>query len=630
MIENIVFSKLYKNKRYLKKLYEHSESYEEIKQQLLNGELINNEPLQNFLYNVENTLLFNETDEELSLLTGIEYRSADERIDSLNMTLNEFKKFIYDDYSNYINKQPQIRNNQIIFFNLFKSEFENKKAKFCRYRLFKRIIINKKTASSKIDAILCYGIFQYASHANDTEYFNKYINKRLNVRKIGCNGRKYNFYLTPNFFEKIKYLLFLPTETNISQNIQKNTTYKKREVPNLWKYNVETTDDTDSKPSSEVSMHIKSYKNMDGVLPFIYTNEAVTDDKARKYYDVCNMVENNITTLEDKLLDNLSSTIKYNKKNINITNDMKVDIHDEYKNNIETIDNINYIKDFNYSLNGTTSLQDARHMRKIAINVCDVYLRAMADAKKHIFDKDYKNSKGLNYNIHLYLTEILSPLVVVANKCEWNELNENEGFKIFRKYVNLPNNENFINEAYINYPTESNFPLADSAIYINGYRLYVSTKAGLNGLGASASIKSLKQFLYNPNNGEMTGLAKEMEQEFNEQFNLFKIFLDKSIQQFNWKEIEKITHNQVSTRYELKKYLELNKDIFTKIIMNILQAASFQFVQVNCKASSTTEDFHFNYRVQYPAIFKGNVDIELPSEDKNSGAVKFHIVESNK
>ena len=401
----------------------------------------------------------------------------------------------------------------------------------------------------------------------------------------------------------------------------KKTVSKKS--PNLWKYSVDTTDDVSEKPTSELTMHIKSYKDSEGILPFLYTNEVVSDNRARKYNDVCNMVENNVTALEDKLLTNLASTVKYNKSNINMENDLEKDIHTEYSNNYEEINGRKYIKNFDQYLNGTSSHQDKSQLRKISLNVCDVYLRAMADAKKRIFNQDYIHSKGLNYNLHLYLTEVLSPLVVVANKCEWNELNENEGFNIFRNYVNLPNNQDFINEAYINYPTESNFPLADSAIYINGYRLYVSTKAGLNGLGASASIKSLHQFMYNPENpNELTGLAKDMKLKYTEQFELFNIFLTKSISSFDWGKISNITNGQVTSKFELKKYVQINQNIYTDLIMNILQAASFQFVQVNCQASSTTENFHFDYRVQYPAVFKGKVNIEIP----NSGYVKFHII----
>ena len=59
------------------------------------------------------------------------------------------------------------------------------------------------------------------------------------------------------------------------------------------------------------------------------------------------------------------------------------------------------------------------------------------------------------------------------------------------------------------------------------------------------------------------------------------------------------------------------------MVLQILQAQSFQFMQAKCKASNEltdTKDFHFDYSIQYPAVFDGDVDILLV---KNS--VRFHI-----
>lgn len=612
MIEDILFSKLYKNKNYLTKLFE-----------------------------ARNKISYDAIIENIFSKNAVYYKDFDE--EKITLVIKPHLYYIEKNTNNIKNKMLKTCQDVIAtppyspLCNFIKLKSDNDDAQYYAYGCVKYITLNYKTGLVLLRADVVY----FPSDNKDKSYIDDMMIDGL--LKIGNHlvGTSLSD-LSKSYNREIKDALLQFSVINKDKDLDKNNNNDEKDVtnkdeqktikkytykpaPNLWKYDVDTTDDTTEKSKSDLTMHIKSYKDSKGVLPFLYTNEVVTDDRARKYNDVCNMVENNVVALEDKLLTNLTSTVKYNKNNINMPSDMREDIHAEYENNYEEIDGVKYIKKFDSYLNGISSHQDQKQLRKISVNVCDVYLRAMADAKKFVFNKDYINSKGLNYNLHLYLTEVLSPLAVVANKCHWNKLHENEGFEVFRDYVKLPENNDFVNEAYINYPTESNFPLADSAIYINGYRLYVSTKAGLNGLGAQASIKSLHQFMYNPENpNELTGLAQEMKNTYPEQFALFEMFLTKGVNYLNWKEISKITNNQVSTKFELQKYVNLNKDVYTTIIMKVLQAAAFQFVQVNCKASSTTDDFHFDYRVQYPAVFKGNVDIEIPDK----GYIKFHIVEA--
>lgn len=63
---------------------------------------------------------------------------------------------------------------------------------------------------------------------------------------------------------------------------------------------------------------------------------------------------------------------------------------------------------------------------------------------------------------------------------------------------------------------------------------------------------------------------------------------------------------------------------FTGFIMEVLQSATFDFAQVNAKASSFDKDFHFDFTVQYPAVFDGKVKIEKPASE--AGFTKFHIL----
>lgn len=611
MIEDILFSKIYNNKNYLTKLFEarNKISYDAIIENIFS----------------KNAVYYKDFDEEKITLV------IKPHLYYIEKNTNDIKNKMRKNCQDVIATPPYSP-----LSNFIKLKSDNDDAQYYAYGCVKYITLNYKTGFVLLRAdIVYFPSDENKSYTNDID-----IERLLKIdnQLVGTSLSD----LSKSYNREIKDALLQFSVINKNKDLDKNNIndekddtnkdeqkstkkYIHKPAPNLWKYNVDITDDTTEKSKSDLTMHIKSYKDSKGVLPFLYTNEVVTDDRARKYQNVCDMVENNVAALEEKLLTNLASTVKYNKNNINMQNDMRKDIHKEYEDNYEERDGIKYVKSFDNYLNGISSHQDLKHLSKISINVCDVYLRAMADAKKFVFDKDYINSKGLNYNLHLYLTEILSPLAVVANKCHWNKLHENEGFEVFRDYVKLPENNDFVNEAYINYPTESNFPLADSAIYINGYRLYVSTKAGLNGLGAQASIKSLHQFMHNPENpNELTGLAQEMKNTYPEQFALFEMFLTKGVNYLNWKEISKITNNQVSTKFELQKYVNLNKDVYTTIIMKVLQAAAFQFVQVNCKASSTTDNFHFDYRVQYPAVFKGNVDIEIPDK----GYIKFHIVEA--
>ena len=84
----------------------------------------------------------------------------------------------------------------------------------------------------------------------------------------------------------------------------------------------------------------------------------------------------------------------------------------------------------------------------------------------------------------------------------------------------------------------------------------------------------------------------------------------------------KIGKKNIDIHKQIQAYI--NKDVntsWTKMIMKILESASYDFVQVNAKASNTSGDFHFNYTAQYPAVFNGKVKLDL----KDTGKATFHI-----
>ena len=633
MIEDILFGKL-SNKKWVKSLFEASDSVIEIENKLQNGELQNNEPVQDFLSELQNTLLYQESETEMILLTGPEYNIKFETLDISSMDFDDFQNYVLKTMRNFFNNFPRTKNP--IFVHIFGPDINQTYAKYARFRAYKRLIINKQNGKTKLDCIVCYATYKYKYYITNWQtynpHFNKYIYKRLEVTKTGTNGRRYNWYLSPLFFEKMKNLIYLPVEkptiinTNDEQTLIQPTKPVKKEKPSLQKYNAEIVDNADEINYDDVKMHIMSKKNTDGILPYILTADVITDEGARTYMNVCNMVENNVVNINDKLLDNkLKQALKYNYKNIP---DINTDT--EYNGTISVSDKEKIVADRNL-IKFTQSSEERTKVRRMSIKVCDVYLQAMKNAKHRDFESDYKFSEHLNYSLHNYLVEILSPLAVVANSnmCTWMEDVKGTGLTAFKEHVNVPTSStNFIDSAYISFPKISNFPLADSVIYINGIRTYLSTKGGFDGKGSNASIKTLREFVYGKDGKTLTYLADGLKKDssIKNEYAVFEELLKGNIKYLDWSKIQKYTgYSRLS---ELQEWINDRMSIFTHIIMTILQAQSFQFMQVMCEATNEKQnkkegDFHFKYKIQYPAVFNGNVQILLPTGDSNS--IRFHI-----
>lgn len=269
-----------------------------------------------------------------------------------------------------------------------------------------------------------------------------------------------------------------------------------------------------------------------------------------------------------------------------------------------------------------------------AIQIIDTCEDAIKKAEQNDYDSDYVNSKGHNIDLQVYLPELLSPYALCYNACKWTKLGTDDGFKILQKVVGS-SGDNFLNvPCFIGYYDDSGAPLADSFAWINGKFIDISTKGGANGLGAAASIYSLRKYIFktDANNNitnDLTPKGQICKRVYPMEFEIFDhLSTDKKatretvrkilVKYGLWK-----ANKPAESDSEINNFLKYQTK-FTALIMEILQSASYDFVQMNCKPTSSDSDFHFKYTCQYPAVFNGEIDIIFTAENK--GFTKFHIV----
>ena len=628
MVDDILLKSV-SNKKWVKKIL--NEVYPQIKDTPVSQFLLNNEPI---FFNKDNTNLYLTTWKEQPLFL--------EEFKNDMLSLDSIKYFRNNSFFKNI-KSSSISYNNISKYN---KSISAKKNFVGRARLLKTLTINKDTGDVQLSGTIAYVLdmsLKIDNFDND-EIFNHYVISKLKLKKA-AKGPQYQYYLSKDIYNSLlpyinnkeysstynqtqdnNYVnsnqssynntINVYTDANLNKDYEYHSTVggKKEKIKHqksLQKYTVEI--DNNPTEKDKVTMHILSRKGVNGVLPFLYTNEVVTDEKARTYNDVCDMVEANVSKIEDNLYSEMFGKIlKYNRNNLgNIYNSDEAGDYSENKDEL----NVKQLKI------ATASLQDRTKLRRISIKVCDCYLDAMEKAKQKIFNKPYEDSEGLNYNLHLYLVEVLSPLVVCAcsPNCDWQETLPDSGLKAFKKHVGVDESTpDFTANSYISFPEASNFPLADSVLFINGVRTYISTKGGAKAEGANPSIKSLNEFVYGENGKILTYLAETVKKKYPNEFSVFEELLKGTVSSLNFSKISSAIG--CTNVFELEKWLRLNQDIITEIVMTILQAQSFQFMQVKCKATSATENFNFNYKIQYPAVFKGDVEIIL---DKNT--IRFHI-----
>lgn len=404
-------------------------------------------------------------------------------------------------------------------------------------------------------------------------------------------------------------------------------------------YKVEPPDISfDSNPCSNPYITFATTKGSDKQICFrLLTSQMVADERPRD-------VSNNTKMIETSILN-----IKQNLANPDYTEKAKA-IHyskNDFDDNIEISEAIIEPKKRGrpvgggmkresgaYTIMKNNSGEENREIINRAISLCNAYYNAVDNASKGVYDKDYEESNGLNADLQVYLPEILSPYALIFNACKWARLGRTDGFKTLQNVVKSKGNNFTDVDCYFGFYTSSTNELADSFAWINGKFIFISTKAGANGKGASASIESLKQFIYAKDKegnytDELTDKGDELKRVFPLEFDLFNYLCNNrkatavSVVQFLNSKGVKYPSKSVKAA-DVTRFLHTDTKM-SDFIIECLQSASFDFIQMNAKPTSTEGDFHFNFTATYPAVFDGKVDIEFASTS-GTGSTKFHIV----
>ena len=264
--------------------------------------------------------------------------------------------------------------------------------------------------------------------------------------------------------------------------------------------------------------------------------------------------------------------------------------------------------------------------------------------------------------------EIISAIALLEmGEIEWS-MNSN-GMSSRDEIIKVFGDEECFKKGLLYFPTASNEALVDSyALITNNNKkrqLGMSTKGGANGEGASASIVSLFDFLFDDNTS-----VKFNEHGYNEEFSnglvnasSEKGGLEKYIQSTIVPKLSKLGQDYWKNQSEALSYLimfgavppadhgfiinnmmkygyqnttftngsvrnfgrEVSARGITGLVMDLLDKQKYKFCQVNTKPIFIGNTFKWTYQVQYPARFSGEVRFE-----KASKGLKFHIMGSVK
>ena len=298
--------------------------------------------------------------------------------------------------------------------------------------------------------------------------------------------------------------------------------------------------------------------------------------------------------------------------------------------------------------------------------MCVVYARFLNKWKQGSGDNNIKGSAPYRNAMTSYFPEIISPFIFLYNNRKLNG-NDNcldekskESIRLLQEKVGKSN----LLEAnpYISYPQSATQMLFDSVLYFGDNKenakkfkcLRISVKGGKSGLGAKASISGLKSYFYEKGNANLPDnlftsrrffdaslysdyyrpYIKKFASESQENQIVLKILSALMLSnKSGYKMIIKTACEYLGIKYktELKmyekfqRYMNENK-VFEKCVLIALQYASYDFAQLNCRETPSGDgDFHYNYSIQYPALFKGHIDFELLNGDKLH-KLTFHII----
>ena len=296
-------------------------------------------------------------------------------------------------------------------------------------------------------------------------------------------------------------------------------------------------------------------------------------------------------------------------------------------------------------------------------------------------------SELFSNELSTYFPEIITPFAVLNPNQSCVHFEKGSLGEI-QKMFNLDSDSNdYMNNALINYPITVGNKLSDSSIFFkNGdmyYRMYLSTKAGRHGVGAQASVTGLNSYIFKripemnskvfantKSNLDITKYTNYFtlpiklllaNNRYVEEIKLLTTFsltstpyynqlIDVLIKKYNlsWKVddlMKQYNRNKNNASLKAIEWYMNNELDFTGLIMYLLKYASYDFAQVNIKQVSSIgeskqisgnlllEDeqflktkWHYEFNIQYPAIFSGKVHMSFDMMNGKPKKLKFHIL----
>lgn len=271
-------------------------------------------------------------------------------------------------------------------------------------------------------------------------------------------------------------------------------------------------------------------------------------------------------------------------------------------------------------------------------------------------------------NLSVYPGEVLSPLYFTSmdKNIQWGKDGNMGSKQILNKIFG---DDSVFHNAKISYPTFGE-QLIDSVIAIkvgDSYKkLGLSTKGGINGEGAAASLNSLYSMLLEKEDKTryqnsdkiskiviaglsdvdtikdklfsalpLTNYAKALIKNYPTEVAFLLTFggCKTSIHADIMRNIMKqghfldISFNDCHSVRDMVKKINSESNLSTCIIQ-LLNYQKYDMAQMNLKPNMTDDTFNYECSIQYPAHFDGHVDIELAQNSKGKPYFKFHILAS--